>query len=98
MTSARGAISRPLHIQISPVVSACYLSFIRERASLKLWLVDALRTGIDLMNVFFIIEEYTDVEPTPGVREIVRIVIDAINNPEKPRPKGETVLGEITRQ
>ena len=50
------------------------------------------------MNVFFVIDEYTDVEPTPVVREIVNIVMDALNNPEKPRPKGEIVLGEITRQ
>ena len=50
------------------------------------------------MNVFFVIDEYTDVEPQPVVREMVDIVIDALHNPHKPRPKGEVILGELTRQ
>ncbi|CDO77211.1 hypothetical protein BN946_scf184747.g24 [Trametes cinnabarina] len=57
-----------------------------------------LRTGIDLMNVFFVIDEYTDVEPVPVVKEMIDAVIDAVHNPHKPRPEGETILGEITRQ
>ena len=61
-------------------------------------LAEALRTGIDLMNVFFVVDEYTDVEPAPVVREMIDIVIDAMHNPDKPRPKGEILLGEVTRQ
>ena len=61
-------------------------------------LVEALRIGTDLMHVFFVIDEYTDVEPTSGVREIVRIVVDVLDDPEKPRPEGEMMLGEFTRQ
>ncbi|EJC98835.1 terpenoid synthase [Fomitiporia mediterranea MF3/22] len=57
-----------------------------------------LRSACDLMNVFFVIDEYTDVEPEPVVRNMVDIVIDALKNPHKPRPKGEVILGEITRQ
>ncbi|KAF9806349.1 hypothetical protein IEO21_08705 [Rhodonia placenta] len=57
-----------------------------------------LRTGCDLMNVFFVIDEYTDVECASVVRGMVDIVIDAINNPHKPRPEGECLLGEMTRQ
>ncbi|OSX64651.1 hypothetical protein POSPLADRAFT_1133971 [Postia placenta MAD-698-R-SB12] len=57
-----------------------------------------LRTGCDLMNVFLIIEESTDVESASVVHDIVDIVIDAINNPHKPRPEGESHIGEITRQ
>ncbi|KAJ7137759.1 isoprenoid synthase domain-containing protein [Mycena epipterygia] len=57
-----------------------------------------LRTGCDLMNVFFVVDEYTDVESAPVVREMVDIVIDAMNNPHKPRPEGEILLGEVTRQ
>ena len=49
------------------------------------------------MNVLFVIDEYTDVETTSGVREISDIVLDALNNPDKPRPKGELILGEIVR-
>ncbi|KAG5734863.1 hypothetical protein E4T56_gene618 [Termitomyces sp. T112] len=51
-----------------------------------------LRTGCDLMNLFFVIDEYTDVEPAPVVRDIV---IDALNIPNKPRPKEEIILGRI---
>ncbi|KAJ7645684.1 isoprenoid synthase domain-containing protein [Mycena polygramma] len=57
-----------------------------------------LRTGCDLMNVFFVVDEYTDVESADIVREMVDIVIDAMNNPYKPRPEGEILLGEVTRQ
>ncbi|OSX64664.1 hypothetical protein POSPLADRAFT_1134967 [Postia placenta MAD-698-R-SB12] len=57
-----------------------------------------LRTGCDLMSVFLIIEESTDVESAPVVRDIVDMVIDAINKPHKPRLEGEHHLGEITRQ
>lgn len=50
------------------------------------------------MNVFFVFDEYTDVEDADVVREMVDIVIDAIRNPEKPRPEGEVLLGELARQ
>ena len=50
------------------------------------------------MNVFFVVDEYTDVEPAHVVREMVDVVIDALHNPDKPRPEGEIILGEIARQ
>ena len=50
------------------------------------------------MNLFFVIDEYTDVEPAHVVREMVDVVIDALNNPDKPRPDGEILLGEVARQ
>lgn len=50
------------------------------------------------MNFFFVIDEYTDVEPANVVREIVDVVIDALNNPHKTRPSGEILLGEMARQ
>ena len=59
---------------------------------------EAFRTGVDLMNVFFVVDEYTDVEPAPVVREIIAVLIDALHNPDKPRPEGEIMLGELTRQ
>jgi Delta6-protoilludene synthase len=49
-------------------------------------------------QVFFVVDEYTDVEPEPVVREMIGVVIDALHNPQKPRPEGEIMLGEITRQ
>jgi len=54
--------------------------------------------GCDLMNLFFVIDEYTDIETASGCREMVDIMIDALENPHKPRPEGEVFLGEITRQ
>ncbi|KAL5482772.1 STS14 [Sanghuangporus weigelae] len=59
---------------------------------------ELVRSTCDLMNLFFVIDEYTDVEPQPVVREMVDIVIDALENPHKPRPQSEVILGEITRQ
>ncbi|CCM04071.1 uncharacterized protein FIBRA_06230 [Fibroporia radiculosa] len=57
-----------------------------------------LRTGCDLMNLFFVIDEYTDVEDATTCREMVDIVIDALHDPHKPRPQGEVLLGEVARQ
>ncbi|TCD62382.1 terpene cyclase [Steccherinum ochraceum] len=57
-----------------------------------------LRTGCDLMHVFFLVDEYTDVEPAHVVLEMINIVLDAMKNPHKPRPEGEVILGEIARQ
>ncbi|KAG1793989.1 terpenoid synthase [Suillus plorans] len=57
-----------------------------------------LRSGCDLMNLFFIVEEYTDIENEGVTKEMVDIVLDALQNPHKIRPEGECILGEITRQ
>ncbi|KAG6917178.1 hypothetical protein DXG01_003614 [Tephrocybe rancida] len=57
-----------------------------------------LRTGCDLMNLFFVVDEYTDVEPAPVVRGMVDVVIDALNNPHKPRPAGEILLGKVAQE
>ena len=51
-----------------------------------------------MMHLFFVIDEYTDVEIERAVQGMVNIVIDAMNNPQKPRPEGENILGEIARQ
>ncbi|KAI0329655.1 terpenoid synthase [Cubamyces sp. BRFM 1775] len=59
---------------------------------------DILRTGADLMNVFFIIDEYTDVEPEGVVKKMVDVVIDAVHHFQKARPVGETILGEVVKQ
>ncbi|KAF7372856.1 Terpene cyclase [Mycena sanguinolenta] len=57
-----------------------------------------LRTGCDLMMLFFAFDEYTDVLPAPEVRRYADIVMDALKNPNKPRPEGEHVVGEVARQ
>ena len=48
--------------------------------------------------MLFIIDEYTDMEPSAGVQEISDIILDALRNPDKPRPEGELSLGEMIRQ
>ena len=50
------------------------------------------------MNLFFVIDEYTDVEPEPVVRNMVDIVIDALNNPHRQRPQGEILLGRVAQE
>ena len=50
------------------------------------------------MGLTLVIDEYTDVENEEVVRGMVDIVIDAMNNPQKPCPEGENILGEIARQ
>ena len=50
------------------------------------------------MFFLFLIDEYTDVESGPNVQKIVNIIIDALENTEKPRPKDENILGEVARQ
>ncbi|KAG1889992.1 terpenoid synthase [Suillus subluteus] len=57
-----------------------------------------LRIGCDLMNVFFIFDDYTDVQNEAVTKEIVDIMLDALHNPQKMRPEGEHILGEIVRQ
>ncbi|KAG1742743.1 isoprenoid synthase domain-containing protein [Suillus paluster] len=57
-----------------------------------------LRIGCDLSNVYFIVDEYTDIENAAVTKEMVDIVLDAIRNPHKVRPECECILGEIVRQ
>jgi len=57
-----------------------------------------MRTGCDLMNLFFIYDEYSDVAHEDEVQVYADIIMDALRNPHKPRPKGEWVGGEVTRQ
>ncbi|THU78335.1 terpenoid synthase [Dendrothele bispora CBS 962.96] len=57
-----------------------------------------LRSGCDLMNCFFIFDEYSDVADPDVVRKQADIIMDAIRNPHNPRPSGEFIGGEVHRQ
>ncbi|KAG1830869.1 terpenoid synthase [Suillus variegatus] len=57
-----------------------------------------LRSGCDLMNLSFIVEEYTDMENETVTKERANILLDALHNPHKIRPEGECIIGEIARQ
>ncbi|KAG6825478.1 hypothetical protein H0H92_003608 [Tricholoma furcatifolium] len=39
-----------------------------------------------------------DFEPAPVVRGMVDIVVDALKNPQKPRPEGEILLGKVAQE
>ncbi|KAN0078464.1 Isoprenoid synthase domain containing protein [Tylopilus felleus] len=56
------------------------------------------RAGCDVMNLFFVIDEYSDVSDPSEVRKQKDAIMDALRNPHKPRPKGEWVGGEVARQ
>ena len=51
-----------------------------------------------MLNLFFIIDEYTDVQSTQVVRDMMTTCMDALQNADMPRPKGENILGEMVRQ
>ncbi|KAJ7618108.1 isoprenoid synthase domain-containing protein [Mycena polygramma] len=57
-----------------------------------------LRTGCDLLHLIFTIDDCNEVEGAAGVRTMVAILLDALENPYKPRPANELRLGEATRQ
>jgi len=57
-----------------------------------------LRTGCDFINVLFVFDEYSDLANEDEVQVMADISMDGVRNPHKPRPKGEWVGGEITRQ
>ena len=59
---------------------------------------EQLRIGSDLLYIFHLIDDQTDVESLPVVRQLVDIMIDALNNPDKPRPEGEAILGRIVKE
>ncbi|KAI0284091.1 terpenoid synthase [Russula brevipes] len=46
-----------------------------------------LRTGCDLMNMFFVFDEYSDVAQEDEVQVMSDIIMDALRNPHNPRPK-----------
>ena len=49
-------------------------------------------------NLFFVFDEYSDIATDAVAQYLADIMKDALHNPHKPRPEGEHVLGEITRQ
>ncbi|KAJ7123606.1 terpenoid synthase [Mycena epipterygia] len=57
-----------------------------------------LRSGCDLMNLFFVFDEYTDAGTAADVKALSDIVMDALHYPSTPRPEGENVVGGISRQ
>lgn len=61
-------------------------------------LSEHVRAACDFMNLVFVIDEYSDVSEPSEVQEQKDIIMDALRNPHKPRPKGEWIGGEAARQ
>jgi len=61
-------------------------------------LPEFIRLGCDLMNLVYVYDEYTDIADGEGADKIRNIVMDAFRHPEKPRPEGELLLGEMARE
>ena len=57
-----------------------------------------LRSCCDMMYLFFLLDEYTDRCDRIGAQMRCDPINDAFENPDKPRPDGEHVLGEMSRQ
>lgn len=50
------------------------------------------------MNLFFVFDEWSDVSDAKETQQQADAIMDALRNPHKPRPKGEWIGGEVTRQ
>lgn len=50
------------------------------------------------MALFYAFDEYTDVEDGCVTRNMADILMDALRDSDKPRPEGECLLGELSRQ
>lgn len=57
-----------------------------------------MRVGCDLMYIYFLHDEYTDVCDAADTQRLADIAIDALDNPDIERPKGEPVVAEMMRQ
>ncbi|KAJ6583837.1 terpenoid synthase [Mycena vulgaris] len=55
---------------------------------------EGCRVGCDLMNLFFVIDEHTDIAATDLARKQADIIMDAMRNPHTPRPADEWIGGE----
>ncbi|KAK0611352.1 terpenoid synthase [Immersiella caudata] len=51
-----------------------------------------------LMVLFYVYDEFTDIEGPKVGSQLASIVMDALRNPHKPRPAGEFAIGELARQ
>ncbi|CAA7262204.1 unnamed protein product [Cyclocybe aegerita] len=56
-----------------------------------------VRLGCDLMNFYFVYDEYTDVSDSAVADRLANIVIDAMRNPENSSQSGDHLLGKMTK-
>ncbi|KAJ6537437.1 isoprenoid synthase domain-containing protein [Mycena vulgaris] len=51
----------------------------------------------DLINLLFLVDDVTDAMSAQDVTRIAAVSMDALRNPEQPRPQGEHLVGEMHR-
>ncbi|KAJ7190043.1 isoprenoid synthase domain-containing protein [Mycena pura] len=56
------------------------------------------RSCHDLLQMFFIVDDYTDTADPTHVKAVCDATLDAAEHPDKIRPEGEHIMGEIFRQ
>ncbi|KAI0784113.1 terpenoid synthase, partial [Abortiporus biennis] len=59
---------------------------------------EQLRTASDLMHLFFLYDEKTDVESPSGVQAIANVTMNSLRNPSSHRARDEPLMGEVMRQ
>ncbi|KAM7203255.1 terpenoid synthase [Rhypophila sp. PSN 637] len=57
-----------------------------------------LRTANDYVLTVYVLDEYSDFEGAEVSGELGDLLMDGLKNPDKPRPEGEFLLGEMARQ
>lgn len=60
--------------------------------------IEGCRICCDLMQLFFIFDEHSDIVDATVVRRQADSIMAAIRDPTRPRPEGEWIGGEISRQ
>ncbi|RWA13735.1 hypothetical protein EKO27_g1374 [Xylaria grammica] len=74
--------------KLNLLAGMCYARLTKEQ----------VRSGCDLMHLFFMFDEHSDRAGPAEAWDQARIQLDAMYNPNKPRPQGEWIGGEFTRQ
>ena len=59
---------------------------------------EGCRVAHDLMNLYFVFDEQSDISDEKETRYQADCIMDALHNPDKPRPQGEWVGGVIAQQ
>ncbi|KAF8990109.1 terpenoid synthase [Cyathus striatus] len=59
---------------------------------------DGCRFVCDMINLIFLLDEWSEESNEAEARHLADIVMDALHNPHKVRPQGEWVGGELARQ
>lgn len=60
--------------------------------------LEGCRVACDLMNLFFVFDEKSDISDEYETGYQADCIMDALRNPHNPRPQGEWIGGLITQQ